>query len=70
MKPIKIPSSIKKEFSYQTLKLISELTKQVEDKFPIREKDKAAFIQALNEIQDVGQRHKLMLQAFAGALTE
>jgi hypothetical protein len=47
-----------------------ELTKKLEDKFPIRDKDEAAYVQGLNAIKDVGQRHKAMLQAFAEVLVE
>ena len=70
MNPIKVPSSVKNDFSYQTIQLILELTKNLEDKFPIRDKDEAAYVQGLNAIKDVGQRHKAMLQAFAEVLVE
>ena len=70
MKPINIPSSIKKDFLYQTLLLIAELNQSIEKDFPILVGDESAYINGLADIGDVGLRHKVMLEAFARALTE
>ena len=70
MKPINIPLSIKKDFLYRTLLLIAELNQGIEKSFPILVGDESGYINGLADIGDVGLRHKVMLEAFARALTE
>ena len=70
MKSVDIPASIQTKFQYQTRALIFKLIQDLATNEFLLDPKASNYLAYLNQISDIGDRHRIIFQQFAEALCE
>jgi hypothetical protein len=70
MKSADIPTSVQTQFQYQTRALIFKLIQELATNEFLLDPKAVNYLEFLNQISDVGDRHRIIFQQFAEALCE
>jgi hypothetical protein len=70
MKSVDIPASIQTKFQYQTRALIFKLIQDLATNEFLLDPKASNYLEYLNQISDIGDRHRIIFKQFSEALCE